>query len=76
MHRFMPTLFKMEGFTVVELPVNHQPRLTGKSHYGVMNRVFVTIYDLFAVRWMQKRMFRYKIQEQINFAHSLHQKDQ
>lgn len=68
MHRFMPTLFKMEGFTVVELPVNNQPRLTGTSHYGVMNRVFVTIYDLFAVRWMQKRMFRYKIEEQINFA--------
>ena len=68
MHRFLPTLFKMEGFTVAELPVNHQARLTGTSHYGVWNRVFVTIYDLFAVRWMQKRMFRFQIQEQINFA--------
>jgi glycosyltransferase involved in cell wall biosynthesis len=66
MHRFLPTLFKLEGFTVAEIPVSHHPRFTGRSHYGVWNRMFAALYDLFAVRWMQKRMFRFQIREQIN----------
>jgi len=66
MHRFFPTLFKIEGFTVTEIPVNHQHRLTGVSNYGVWNRLFASSYDLFAVRWMQKRMFRFSVKERIN----------
>jgi glycosyltransferase involved in cell wall biosynthesis len=66
MHRFFPTLFKIEGFKVTEIPVNHQHRLTGVSNYGVWNRLFASSYDLFAVRWMQKRMFRFSVKERIN----------
>ncbi len=32
MHRFLPTLFKIEGFTVTEIPVRHNPRTAGISH--------------------------------------------
>ena len=66
MHRFLPTLFKIEGFTVTEIPVRHNPRTAGTSHYGVWNRLFASFYDLLAVRWMQRRMFKYKIAEKIN----------
>jgi glycosyltransferase involved in cell wall biosynthesis len=66
MHRFLPTLFKIEGFTVTEIPVGHNPRAAGQSHYGVWNRLFASLYDLFAVRWMKRRMFKYKIAETIN----------
>ena len=66
MHRFLPTLFKIEGFTVTEIPVTNNPRLAGQSHYGVWNRLFASFYDLLAVRWMKKRMFRYEIAERIN----------
>jgi dolichol-phosphate mannosyltransferase len=66
MHRFLPTLFKIEGFTVTEIPVRHNPRFAGQSHYGVWNRLFASFYDLLAVRWMKKRMFKYKIAEKIN----------
>jgi dolichol-phosphate mannosyltransferase len=66
MHRFLPTLFKIEGFTVTEIPVRHNPRSAGQSHYGVWNRLFASFYDLLAVRWMQRRMFKYKIAEKIN----------
>ena len=48
MHRFLPTLVKIEGFTVTEIPVRHNPRAGGQTHYGVWNRVFATIYDLHA----------------------------
>jgi glycosyltransferase involved in cell wall biosynthesis len=66
MHRFMPTLFKIEGFTVTEVPVRTNPRLAGQSKYGVWNRLFASFYDLLAVRWMKKRMFRYKVSETVN----------
>ena len=66
MHRFLPTLFKIEGYSVNVIPVNHQPRFAGKSHYGIWNRLFTTITDLFVVRWMQKRTIRYQIAEQLN----------
>lgn len=66
MHRFLPTLFKIEGFTVTEIPVRHNPRTTGQSHYGVWNRLFASFYDLLAVRWMKRRMFKYRIAETVN----------
>jgi dolichol-phosphate mannosyltransferase len=65
-HRFLPTLIKMEGFTVTEVPVAHRPRVAGQSHYGVCNRLFKSFGDLLAVRWMKSRTVRYKISESIN----------
>ncbi|MEO5802995.1 MAG: glycosyltransferase family 2 protein [Verrucomicrobiota bacterium] len=66
MHRFMPTLIKMEGFSVTEIPISTNPRFAGKTNYGVWNRLFSSFYDLLAVRWMKKRMFRFTIAERIN----------
>ena len=66
MHRFLPTLFKIDGYTVSEIPVRHNPRASGEAHYGVWNRLFASFYDLLAVRWMKKRMFRYKVAERLN----------
>ena len=66
MHRFLPTLFRIEGFTVTEIPVRHNPRTAGQTHYGVWDRLFASFYDLLAVRWMKKRMFRYEIAERVN----------
>ncbi len=66
MHRFLPTLIKMEGFSVTEITVSNNPRFAGQSHYGVWNRLFASFYDLLAVRWMKKRMLRYQIAEKIN----------
>ena len=62
-HRFLPTLIKMEGFHVVEVPVSTNPRLSGTSHYGVWNRLFKSFRDLLAVRWMKSRQIRYEIAE-------------
>lgn len=33
MHRFIPSLLKIKGFSVEELPVNHRPRTGGESSY-------------------------------------------
>ena len=66
MHRFLPTLIKMEGFSVTEITVSNNPRFAGKSNYGVWNRLFASFYDLLAVRWMKRRMFKYQIAERMN----------
>ncbi|MCE5319146.1 MAG: glycosyltransferase family 2 protein [Parachlamydia sp.] len=61
MHRFLPALFKIEGFKVAEVAVNHRERTRGKTNYSFMNRSFNTIADMLAVRWMRKRALRYQI---------------
>lgn len=63
MHRFFPALAAMRGFTVTEVPVRHFPRAHGQSKYGIGNRLFKGLYDLLAVRWMQRRCLRYRIRE-------------
>ena len=68
MHRFLPTLFKIEGYSVVEIPVANNPRLYGSAHYGVWNRLFASFYDLLAVRWMKSRMIGYEIEERTESA--------
>jgi len=50
MHRFLPTLVRIDGYKVVEMPVNHRPRRFGTSKYGAMNRAFRGLADCFAVR--------------------------
>jgi glycosyltransferase involved in cell wall biosynthesis len=63
MHRFFPALALMHGFTVTEVPVRHYPRIHGVSKYGMGNRLFKSLYDLIAVRWMQTRVLRYTFRE-------------
>lgn len=60
MHRFFPALARMHGFTVTETPVAHFPRAHGRSKYGIGNRIFKSLRDLIAVRWMQRRCLTYR----------------
>ena len=61
MHRFLPTLLRMDGRRVVQLAVNHRPRRAGHSKYGIADRLFSAFADLMAVRWMKKRRLDYEI---------------
>jgi len=65
MHRFFPTLIKLYGGTVGEAPVQHRPRRFGRTKYGMWNRVFRSLADALAVRWMQRRVLRYDVREEI-----------
>jgi glycosyltransferase involved in cell wall biosynthesis len=64
-HRFIPTVLRMRGYRVTELPVNHRPRRFGTSKYGIMNRAFVAFVDLLVVRWMKARQLRYDVVEDL-----------
>jgi hypothetical protein len=65
MHRFLPTLVKMQGGAVAEVPVRHRPRRSGTTKYGMWNRVFRSLADALAVRWMQRRVLRYRVTEDL-----------
>ena len=65
MHRFLPTLVKLQGGSVAEVPVHHRPRRSGRTKYGMWNRVFRSLADAFAVRWMQRRALRYHVTEEL-----------
>lgn len=64
-HRFVPTLLKLQGYRVIEVPVHHRPRRFGRSKYGVLNRVLGATADLLVVRWMKRRQLRYEVAEDL-----------
>jgi glycosyltransferase involved in cell wall biosynthesis len=55
MHRFIPVTARHLGFRVVEMPVNHRPRVAGVAKYGIWNRALPGLIDCFALRWMRAR---------------------
>ena len=55
MHRFLPPLFLRQGLEVVSVEVFHRPRERGTSKYGVFDRLWVGIWDLLGVMWLQRR---------------------
>ncbi|MEO0478892.1 MAG: glycosyltransferase family 2 protein [Planctomycetota bacterium] len=61
MHRFMATLVRCLGGTVVEIEVNHRPRVAGQAKYGIGNRAWRGVKDCFAIRWMRTRMIPFKV---------------
>jgi dolichol-phosphate mannosyltransferase len=63
MHRFLPALVQRQGGEIVLVEVNHRPRLEGRSHYGIGNRLWVGIVDLLGVLWLQRRYRRADIEE-------------
>lgn len=70
MHRFLAAQFLKAGLTIVEVPVNHRPRLAGTSKYTNFNRALRGIYDLFGVKWLLNRKVPFDIhQRQATIPH-------
>ncbi len=57
MHRFLPIYAKWHGARITEIPVNHYPRTTGSSKYG-LERVVKVLMDLMTVKFMDKYMLK------------------
>ena len=63
MHRFFPALALIQGKKIIEIPVSHYPRITGKSKFNLWNRLLSPLQDTIALRWLGKRQVKYKISE-------------
>ncbi|MGI4977173.1 MAG: glycosyltransferase family 2 protein [Janthinobacterium lividum] len=64
MHRYLPALVLRAGGRVESVPVNHRPRTRGVSNYGTLDRLWVGIFDLAGVAWLQRRWTRPTLDEQ------------
>ncbi len=51
MHRFIAAIAGDLGATVIEIPVNHRPRLRGASKYG-LSRTFRVVLDLLTIKFL------------------------
>lgn len=55
MHRFLPALMHRQRYRIQSVPVNHRHRQHGTSKYGMFNRLWVGLFDLVGVMWLQRR---------------------
>jgi glycosyltransferase involved in cell wall biosynthesis len=58
LHRFLPALFRRDGYAIGYVDVIDRPRRAGVSNYGMWDRLWVGIADLFGVRWLIRRRRR------------------
>lgn len=58
MHRYLPALMIRSGGQVISCAVNHRPRSSGRSHYGTLDRLWVSLFDLVGMLWLQRRCHR------------------
>jgi glycosyltransferase involved in cell wall biosynthesis len=63
MHRFLPALVQRNGGATLSVEVSHRPRTLGRSNYGMFDRLWVGIVDLFGVMWLQRRVRRPQVRE-------------
>jgi dolichol-phosphate mannosyltransferase len=63
MHRFLPALAQRAGGRVVSVEVGHRPRLRGQSKYGTWHRLWVGLWDLLGVMWLQQRAHVPEVEE-------------
>lgn len=55
MHRYLPALFKRDGWQIALVDVSHRERQSGRSNYSNLQRGLVGIYDLIGVAWLIRR---------------------
>lgn len=55
LHRFLPALVRREGYDIDYVDVVDRQRGHGQSNYGLWDRLWVGILDLFGVWWLIRR---------------------
>jgi dolichol-phosphate mannosyltransferase len=55
LHRFLPALFRRDGYEIAYVDVIDRPRRHGISNYGMWDRLWVGILDLAGVWWLIRR---------------------
>jgi glycosyltransferase involved in cell wall biosynthesis len=68
LHRFLPALVRREGFEIGYIDVVDRPRQHGQSNYGLWDRLWVGILDLFGVWWLIRRKKRVPEIEEVTVA--------
>ncbi len=62
LHRFLPAMILLQNGKVLQVPVQHFPRVAGTAKFGVWNRLLGPLMDCFAYLWMKKKYINYTIE--------------
>jgi len=61
LHRFLPAMILLQKGKIIQIPIQHFPRLAGTAKFGVWNRLLGPLMDCFAYLWMKKKYINYEI---------------
>lgn len=61
LHRFLPAMVLLQNGKIIQIPVQHFPRMAGQAKFGLWNRLFGPLVDCFAYLWMKKKYINYQV---------------
>lgn len=61
LHRFLPAMILLQEGKVIQIPVQHFPRIAGTAKFGLWNRLLGPLMDCFAYLWMKKKYINYSV---------------
>lgn len=61
LHRFLPAMILLQNGKILQITVQHFPRIAGTAKFGLWNRLLGPLMDCFAYLWMKKKYINYDI---------------
>ncbi len=61
LHRFLPAMILLQKGKIIQIPVQHFPRIPGQAKFGLWNRLLGPLSDCFAYLWMKRKYINYTI---------------
>lgn len=61
LHRFLPAMILLQNGKILQVPVQHFPRIAGTAKFGLWNRLVGPLMDCFAYLWMKKKYINYEV---------------
>ncbi|MDW5290063.1 glycosyltransferase [Formosa sp. PL04] len=63
LHRFLPAMILLQNGKIIQVPVQHFPRIAGVAKFGLWNRLLGPLVDCYAYMWMKKKYINYEIEK-------------
>lgn len=64
LHRFLPAMILLQNGKIIQIPVQHFPRIAGQAKFGLWNRLLGPLSDCFAYLWMKRKYINYEVSNQ------------
>ncbi|TJY32872.1 glycosyltransferase family 2 protein [Pontimicrobium aquaticum] len=61
LHRFLPAMILLQNGKIIQIPVQHFPRIAGQAKFGLWNRLLGPLSDCFAYLWMKRKYINYEV---------------
>lgn len=63
LHRFLPAMIMLQNGRIIQVTVQHFPRMAGTAKFGLWNRLLGPLMDCFAYLWMKKKYINYEVEK-------------